>query len=374
MRVTFDATAIGRRPSGTRTRILGLVPRLLDRSVAVRIVCNQGTFGDAPEMARAEFVTPPRGLRGSGYLTRWLRGRFGFGAPEHTDDRLVVDCFPWPGGAGSVGVIHDLRHLDEPGWRGRIARRVIRRGMESVGQIHVVSEATRDRLAREYPDMDTPVHVVPNGVDASMFSPGDPEGMDLQTLRDRRLAPLSYLLCVGHLEARKAPDIGLAVRVGLAMRGIDQPIVFVGKGPFLPEESLAFLRADYPRQEIGRVLRDVDTVDLPALYRNAACVIAPAREEGFGMAPLEALACGAPVVASDLPAHREVLGDAARLCRTDDVAAFTTAVLDVIEGRDDARLRAAGPSRAANWTWDRAADAFMATTTASARSPMGPGK
>ena len=55
-------------------------------------------------------------------------------------------------------------------------------------------------------------------------------------------------------------------------------------------------------------------------------------------------------------------------------AAAGMAVLDVIEGRDDARLRAAGPSRAASWTWDRAADAFMAATTASARSPMGPGK
>jgi glycosyltransferase involved in cell wall biosynthesis len=78
------------------------------------------------------------------------------------------------------------------------------------------------------------------------------------------------------------------------------------------------------------------------------------------MVPLEALSCAAPVVASYIPAHREVLGKAARLCRVDDVPAFVSAVLDIIEGRDDERLRAAGPPRAAAWTWGNAADAFIA--------------
>lgn len=359
MRVTFDAIPIGGRPSGTRTRLLGLVPMLIDRGIEVTVLGDPDLFVDRPELEKAACVTLPARLAGRGLLGRWMRGRSGYSKPREESDRTVVECFPWPHGAAMVGVIHDLRRLDDAGWRGRLARRVIGRSMERVGQVHVVSEATRDRLAREFPGNDTPVRVVPNGVDTSEFTPHDPSGRDLSHLHDRRLEPRGYILCVGHLEPRKAPEIGLAVRSSLAQRGIDIPVVFAGKGPYLPEEGLSYLRGEHPDQSVGRVLRDVSAQELPALYRNASCVLAPAREEGFGMAPLEALACAAPVVASDIPAHWEVLGDAARLCRVDDVTAFTNAVLDVIEGRDDVRLREAGPDRASRWTWGRAADAFI---------------
>lgn len=358
MRITFDALAIGVRPSGTRTRLLGLAPRLADRGVDMRILCEEGVFDGCPEVGTAELVTPRAYLRRSGYVGRWLRGQSR--VCRSGADRLVSECFPWPGGDAIVGVIHDLRHLDHPGWRGKLARRVIGRGVARVGQVHVVSESTRERLTREYPDIETPVHVIPNGVDLTAFAPEDPDGRDPALLAGRRLDPRGYILCVGHFERRKAPDVALAVRIALAQRAIDVPMVFVGQGAFLPEETLCCLRGEYPGQRTGHVLRDVARHELPALYRNAACVVAPAREEGFGMAPLEALSCAAPVVASDIPAHREVLGEAARLCRVDDVPAFVSAVLDVIEGRDEERLRAAGPSRAAAWTWSNAADAFMA--------------
>ncbi len=82
----------------------------------------------------------------------------------------------------------------------------------------------------------------------------------------------------------------------------------------------------------------------------------PSRYEGFGLTCLEAMACGAPVIAADRAALPEVCGDAALLVDPDDPSAITQAVLSACEDRlRAARLRAAGIERARHYTWERAA-------------------
>jgi glycosyltransferase involved in cell wall biosynthesis len=100
----------------------------------------------------------------------------------------------------------------------------------------------------------------------------------------------------------------------------------------------------------------VDERTLAALYRRAAIVLHPSEREGFGLPLLEALACGTPVVASDLPVLREVAADAADYCPVGDIAAWTRTVSALLaeRGRDRARWHArrqAGRARARLFSW-----------------------
>lgn len=98
-----------------------------------------------------------------------------------------------------------------------------------------------------------------------------------------------------------------------------------------------------------------------ALYHMADCYVAPSIYEGFGLTPLEAMACGTPVVAADASCTPEVVGDAALLVAPEDVGGFSAAMGRVLADADLARdLRARGLRRAAHFTWGRTATATHA--------------
>src|SRR4030095_9441710 len=92
---------------------------------------------------------------------------------------------------------------------------------------------------------------------------------------------------------------------------------------------------------------------LASLYRRAACLVYPSLYEGFGIPPLEAMACGCPVAASNAGAIPEVCGDAAVLFDPTDVEAMAAAMLEPDERREE--LQALGRERAAQFTWDETA-------------------
>ena len=109
------------------------------------------------------------------------------------------------------------------------------------------------------------------------------------------------------------------------------------------------------------VLGFVPDDDLPALLTAAEVFVFPSLYEGFGLPPLEAMACGTPVVASDSSSLPEVLGDAALLVPPGDVAALAGALARLLDdGALRARLRERGLARAASFTWERTARATLA--------------
>jgi glycosyltransferase involved in cell wall biosynthesis len=149
-----------------------------------------------------------------------------------------------------------------------------------------------------------------------------------------------YFLFVGALEPRKAPDV-LARATALAReRGLRARVVAVGEGR-LPAPGL---------ERAGRV----SDAELSALYANALAVVVPSRLEGFGLPAVEALAHGTPVIATDLPVAREVLGDAARFVPVDDAEALAAALLELEDGRR------ADPAAVAHLSWERTAHATRA--------------
>jgi glycosyltransferase involved in cell wall biosynthesis len=101
----------------------------------------------------------------------------------------------------------------------------------------------------------------------------------------------------------------------------------------------------------------LDRATLAAVYRRSALVLLPSDREGFGLPVLEALACGTPVVASDIEALREVGGDAVTYCPVGDVACWRASILELLQARrrpaEWAARRDAGIARAAAFSWSR---------------------
>ena len=157
--------------------------------------------------------------------------------------------------------------------------------------------------------------IVPNGVDAARFSARGPAN------------PGQYLLVVGRL----VPYKGMATLLhALARLGRDAPpLVLAGDGPLRTQlQSLAgTLRVD--AQFLGRVPDEA----LPALYRGARLTVLPSvnRQEAFGIALVESMACGTPVVASRLPGVEEVAAEGGLLAEPGDAASLADAVARALE-------------------------------------------
>ncbi len=258
---------------------------------------------------------------------------------------------------------HDLdtfRSILEPGHEARsfMFRAMTRRifsGLQSAGHIACDTEATRDALVSRGGISPGRTTVVPNGPHPSCAPTAEPAA-DVEAAR--LLGPagrMTEILHVGSTIARKRIDVLLHVLDAVRRQRPDVRLVRVG-GPFTGEQR-AIVRA-LGLDDFIVVLPFLDRSTLAAVYRRSAVVLLPSEREGFGLPLLEALACGTPVIASDIDALREVGGDAVRYCAPEDVEAWTTEVVSVLgERRDDqgrwAARRTAGMARAASFSWSR---------------------
>jgi glycosyltransferase involved in cell wall biosynthesis len=266
-----------------------------------------------------------------------------------------VDVFHSPTGTlpliapcRQVVTIHDLFAAVEPrwftprvGWQLRLTQS---RAARAAARVIAVSERTRRDLIERYGVPPERIRVVYNGVDHVRFRPVE---VDAQAVARRYGVPHPFVLCVGSLMPwRNAPRLLRAVaRIGYGL-------LFVGRDIW-GSDPTARLAARYG-WEWARFAGYVPDDDLPALYAAARVFVYPSLYEGFGIPPLEAMACGTPVVASTAGALPEVLGDAALLVDPFDEEALTAAIRTA--ARDDGSLRRRGFERAADFTWPRAAE------------------
>jgi glycosyltransferase involved in cell wall biosynthesis len=195
--------------------------------------------------------------------------------------------------------------------------------------------------------------VAPHGVDHERFTPHEPaEGADRVVLGALGVPPDRPLVAfVGTLEPRKGvvPLIGAFDQV--ARTHPDAVLVLGGQAGWgMAETERALAAACHPE----RIVRTGYLPDeaVPALLRQAAAVVYPALEEGFGLPALEALACGAPLVTTEGTAMAEMAGGAALLVPPGDVDGLAAAVGTALgEGRATAR-RSLGLAVAAERTWE----------------------
>jgi glycosyltransferase involved in cell wall biosynthesis len=133
------------------------------------------------------------------------------------------------------------------------------------------------------------------------------------------------LLTVSRLERHKnqAAVIRAAARIGGELR-----VRIIGRGP--EAEALQRLGAELGVR--AGVETSADDATVTRAYQTAWVAVCPSRFEGFGLTPIEAIACGTPVVASDIPPHREFVGSAARLVPPDDIEAMAAAIAEALAG------------------------------------------
>lgn len=256
-------------------------------------------------------------------------------------------------GAHSVFTLHDVAYLRYPRYHLLQNRAYLTlmmpRFLKRAEAVICVSEATRRDAEQFYGLPPEKLHVVPEGVEPH-FRPATPTAQ--AEVRARYHLPERFVLYVGTIEPRKNL---LTLLEAWPHLPAEVTLVLAGGKGWLYEETLA--RATALGQRV-RVLGHVPEADLPALLSAATVFAFPSVFEGFGLPPLEALACGTPVVAAEASSLPEVVGTAGLLVPPLDVAAWGAALRRVLE---DATLRAdlsaRGRTRAAQFTWEKAARA-----------------
>lgn len=227
-------------------------------------------------------------------------------------------------------------------------------------RILVVSEIWRDILAGEY---GTHAEVVHNGVDVTRFATVDPAlAAALRKRAGAESRPL--ILSVGGIEPRKGSDTLMKALAGLRTGGRRPVLAVVGGHSFQDyreyrDRVLASLPGLGLRLDDDVVLLGtVPDAELSGWYAAADVLAFPSTKEGWGLAVLEAMSAGLPVVASDLPVFREYLrpGQDALMVPVDDAAALAAALGAVLgDAALAGRLRTAGYQVCARFTWDRCA-------------------
>ncbi len=257
-----------------------------------------------------------------------------------------------------VSVVHDLTPWEHPEWHnGRTLVGFLplwERTADRAARLLCVSQSTADDVLRRYPEALPRVRVVPNGVDADFAPP--PPGADGNAARRRFAQGRRYILYLGTLEPRKNVEALVAACERVWSRRRSRPDLVLAGGLGWKTASLHRRIARSPYRDkihlAGYAPREVAR----DLYRAAEVFVYPSLWEGFGLPVLEAMACGAPVVASTAAALVEVGGDAALYTDPEDrdgLAAQIERVLDDDALRDG--LRRAGPARAAAFSWDASA-------------------
>jgi glycosyltransferase involved in cell wall biosynthesis len=168
--------------------------------------------------------------------------------------------------------------------------------------------------------------------------------------------PERFIFYAGNIEPRKNIPLLLSVFENLVQQGIDHHLVMSGGLGWMYEDVLAQIERMPSKVRVHQI-GHVPSIDLPAIYNLADVFVYPSIYEGFGLPPLEGMACGTPVIACDISSMPEVVGDAGILVPPNDEAALKRAILRVLE--DDEfrkRLQVSGPKQAANFTWKHTAE------------------
>ncbi|WP_255450561.1 glycosyltransferase family 1 protein [Skermania sp. ID1734] len=250
---------------------------------------------------------------------------------------LDVDI-PVTGPQISVSTVHDLSVFDVPWAFGKIRvageRALLRHAIRRADALIAVSDFTAQRIFDEFR---RDAIVIPLAAPSWCRIPAAEE---VAAIRKHYGLPERFILHVASIEPRK--DIGLVIETAKAA-GI--PLVLAGAGSD---------QATLPREVHG--LGFVASADLPALYRAASVVAYASHYEGFGLPPLEAMACGAAVVTSAVGAIAESCRGGAVLIEQHDLPTWTRAVKEILYDSDaHEELAAAAPRVAARLSWQQTA-------------------
>lgn len=239
-------------------------------------------------------------------------------------------------------------------WKNRLPLKLLmKKSAKKAARVIAISESTKKDIIKYLGIEQEKINVIYPGVSRE-FSPQNKE-YDKNVLSKYNLS-LGYILSVGTLEPRKNLIRLLnAYKMIVANEGSMPQLVIVGGHGWLKEDINRVIDSLGLTEKV--ILTGyVSDSDLPALYRSAKVFVYPSLYEGFGLPPLEAMACGTPVISSNTSSIPEVVGDAGLLVdpyRPDEIARAITIVLKDEELRN--HLKHAGLIRSGLFSWDKTA-------------------
>lgn len=256
--------------------------------------------------------------------------------------------------------IHDISPVVTPEFYGpkdRIWHRLlkIKRAVQRADVIFSVSQYTKDDIVKTFGVSGDKIRVVYPGIDAKIFRRKlDEDG--LRYVRNRYGLPGRYLLFINTLEPRKNLK-GLL----LAFENLktNDHLVIAGKPGYGYGEVLNSIRNSKKAGYI-HYLGYIDEADKPYLIAQAKALVYPSFYEGFGFQPLEAMALGVPVIASQVSSLPEVSGDAALLVNPYNISDLTEAMESLVSSSEmREKLREKGFARVENFKWQKAAKKIL---------------
>jgi len=260
--------------------------------------------------------------------------------------------------AAGVVTIHDLAFVRIPeacSPHVRTYTHTVPVAARRANRIVVPSAFVASELADWLPDSKDRIRIVRPGV-RDVFGPG---GHLASPLRDSLGLREAYVVYVGNLEARKNLDLLLRAFTVVLRTHEHAQLVLVG-APGPGWDRIADLHAGLLGSRAVVRPGYLPDAEVAALIRGARAFVYPSRYEGFGMPPVEAMACRTPVVATDIPALSETLGGHAELVGPDDADALAVAITRHLEHAADPELLDAAAAHAASFTWTRTASEALA--------------
>ncbi len=233
-------------------------------------------------------------------------------------------------------------------------------------RVITVSEFSGREISEAYGIDPSRIAITPNGIDHDRYRPiTDHTAIEDRLNRYRLSKP--YFITIGRLEAKKnIVNLVKAFTLFKARRGLGDPtkLVLIGNPGFGFEEIKKAIAESSAKQDIIQ-LGYVPEADLPALLNSADALIHPSWYEGFGIPPVQAMACGTPVLSADTASLPEIIGkDAAIYFEPNELESMARAMARIQEEDGLAqKLRLAGISRATKYTWKRTAELTLPVLT-----------
>jgi glycosyltransferase involved in cell wall biosynthesis len=376
VRIVINATPLLARRSGIGRYIYHLASSLLRLDPGNEYTFFYGySFGrelrsqpDPAVMAAKAVATrvmkDPWRLREAIHRVTFLMGRLRRGFDLYHEPNYVPLPFPGP----LVITVCDLSVLTYPeshppqrvAWFARGFLPAVKRARRLLTISHYVKQEIVDRLQVDPARIDV-THLAAD----ERFLPVPPE--TIERVLSARGLPRRYLLTVGTVEPRKnLPTLLRAYARLPASLQEEHPLVVVGMQGWVGDSThyrdIAALAQQLRLTDRVVFAGYVPDEDLPAIYRGATAFVFPSLYEGFGLPPLEAMACGTPVVCSNAASLPEVVGEAGLLVEPTDVQGFAAAMERVISSQElRSDLSAQALVRARQFSWDGCARGTLAT-------------
>jgi glycosyltransferase involved in cell wall biosynthesis len=370
LRIAIDASTISTQ-GGPRTYVLGLVEALLqiDRDNEYLVFYNDeshlGRFPGAKEIV----------LPGKNPLARLWREHVLLPRACRRERIDLLHCpksaIPYFAPCPTVVTLHDLIPIKHPETE-KFAARVYWRLQIPIAArrssfIITDSEHARREIIEDFGVAPEKIKAIMLGFDPSMVKPRDPA--DGAAVRAKYSLPEGYILYVGTIQPRKNIDTLIeAYNVLKSERGVDCKLVIVGRKGWLYDQLFARIK------ELGLGSDVIFTgfvpdEDLPYIYDGARVFSYLSLFEGFGLPPLEAMACGIPVVTSNTTSLPEVVGEAGIAVPPKAVGLVAEALYSVLSSEETAAaMRVKGAARARSFSWEAAARETLAVYRAASRN------